>query len=133
MSEKCKHGIRDIETNLPYCRRCDAEGRLSKDGSAPPDQQPTGSAARSIGIVRRLERHIAQMASHQKEREGGKLILDALAELKRLHKVCGSKECVMCQELVPYGQQFQSTDGTHPLCEGCWLEKGGKPINAAAL
>jgi len=23
MSEKCKHGIRDIATNLPYCRRCD--------------------------------------------------------------------------------------------------------------
>lgn len=25
MSEKCKHGIRDTETNLPYCRRCDRE------------------------------------------------------------------------------------------------------------
>ena len=25
MSEKCKHGIRDTTTNLPYCRRCDQE------------------------------------------------------------------------------------------------------------
>ena len=27
MSVKCKHGVRDTETNLPYCRRCDAEGK----------------------------------------------------------------------------------------------------------
>lgn len=27
MSEKCKHGIRDTETNLPYCRRCDEEAK----------------------------------------------------------------------------------------------------------
>jgi len=38
MSEKCKHGIRDTATNLPYCRRCDEEAKSSfatqKGGSA---------------------------------------------------------------------------------------------------
>jgi hypothetical protein len=29
MSEKCKHGVRDTATNLPYCRRCDAEAKSS--------------------------------------------------------------------------------------------------------
>lgn len=27
MSELCKHDIRNTETNLPYCLRCDAEGK----------------------------------------------------------------------------------------------------------
>lgn len=27
MSELCKHGVRDLVTNLPYCRRCDAEAK----------------------------------------------------------------------------------------------------------
>lgn len=93
------------------------------------EQPETLNAGSLDPVVGRLERHIAQMASHQKERQGGKLLLDALAELRRLHKICGSKECVVCKRLVPYVQQFVSTDKTHPLCEGCWLEKEGKPPN----
>jgi len=31
MNELCKHGIRDTETNLPYCRHCDAEAKSSLD------------------------------------------------------------------------------------------------------
>lgn len=27
MSDKCEHGIRDLNTNLPYCRRCDTSGK----------------------------------------------------------------------------------------------------------
>lgn len=34
MSDKCKHGIRDTETNLPYCRRCDDE--MKSSFAAPP-------------------------------------------------------------------------------------------------
>ncbi len=30
MSELCKHGIRNLTTNLPYCRRCDAEARETR-------------------------------------------------------------------------------------------------------
>jgi hypothetical protein len=37
MSDICKHGIRDTVTNLPYCKRCDDEGKahsLHRPGSA---------------------------------------------------------------------------------------------------
>lgn len=27
MSDKCKHGVRDTTTNLPYCLRCDDESK----------------------------------------------------------------------------------------------------------
>ena len=93
---------------------------------------PSEPKVRSSELVGRLERHIAQMAIHQKERRAGQLLIEAHAELKRLHKICGSKECVMCKRLVPYVQQFVSTDKTHPLCETCWLEKEGKPPNEKA-
>ena len=30
MSAKCKHGIRDTVTNLPYCKRCDEDERKAR-------------------------------------------------------------------------------------------------------
>lgn len=38
MSDKCKHGVRDAVTNLPYCKRCNDEAKahsLHRLGSAP--------------------------------------------------------------------------------------------------
>jgi hypothetical protein len=36
------------------------------------------------GLVRRLQAHIAMMASHQKERRGGQLLIEATSEINRL-------------------------------------------------
>ena len=33
MRDKCKHGVRNLETNLPYCRQCDSERKVSERGS----------------------------------------------------------------------------------------------------
>lgn len=36
-------------------------------------------------MIEKLRNHIAQMAPHQKERAGGKLVIEALAEIEKLH------------------------------------------------
>lgn len=44
MNEKCKHGIRNLDTNLPYCRRCDM--------SRPPEKLNKTPATRALELWR---------------------------------------------------------------------------------
>ena len=46
MSYKCKHGIRDVKTNLPYCRCCDDELKAHR-----PEKLKTVTPAGSLDPV----------------------------------------------------------------------------------
>jgi hypothetical protein len=46
--------------------------------------QPSPSQKAGGGCLERLVRHIAQMAPHQKDRDGGRLIIEAAGEMESL-------------------------------------------------
>ena len=55
MSELCKHGIRNLATNVPYCRRCDDELKGSAATCKEPDDANANLYAENAELRRQNE------------------------------------------------------------------------------
>jgi len=84
MSEKCKHGIRNLATNLPYCRHCDAEAK--SELSATPGSAPRPRIVCLCGSTRFGE---AFQSANLKETLDGKIVLSIGCNMKSDTEIFG--------------------------------------------
>ena len=73
----------------------------------------------NVDIIQRLRNHVAQMAPHHREREQGRLIVDALAEIERL---TASRPLQLNQVLKSMNATLIASNGI------VWIADGYEPV-----